>query len=179
MAMFSVVFAALAVVVASASAALDRPVVCFRNVEGNPRTASLFERETLNEFSHSYLYLMEAVANNSGFACDHIVLLVEHNFNNPSVCALEHAIWFVDACASLKYLIFVLVWLCSEPQKLRVKWHSVLTTLHASLLETRFANFVRRVPPVPRASRRIFVVTDVQLQRWVSPPCHCSILLLL
>jgi hypothetical protein len=63
----------------------NKPVVCFRNVEGNPRTASLFERETLNRFGSEFHYLMAPRAKRLLAPCNYTVLLVEHSANSDTV----------------------------------------------------------------------------------------------
>ena len=56
-----------------------RKVICFDNIENNPRTASLFELGTLNHFGAENLYIMEKYAHDLQVTCDHRILLVEHN----------------------------------------------------------------------------------------------------
>ena len=62
-----------------------KPVVCFQNVEGNPRTASLFERETLNAYDSAFHYIMAPRAKRQLIPCNYTVRLVEHSANSDKV----------------------------------------------------------------------------------------------
>eukprot|EP00750_Incisomonas_marina_P019004 INCI3194.1.p1 GENE.INCI3194.1~~INCI3194.1.p1 ORF type:complete len:103 (-),score=11.54 INCI3194.1:8-316(-) len=62
-------------------------VVCFHNLPQNPRTASLFERGTLNRYSSQFLYVMDYRATALGLACEFDVNLVESNHNSEAVRA--------------------------------------------------------------------------------------------
>jgi hypothetical protein len=59
-----------------------KPIVCVENVEGNPRTASLFEQGTLNLYNSQYRWMMAKKANKQGKDCTHHILLVEYNINS-------------------------------------------------------------------------------------------------
>jgi hypothetical protein len=66
------------------------PIVCIDNVEDNPRTASLFEKGTLNQGSKFY-WMMKKKADHQQVECGQIVLLVEYNINSKRVRALKRA----------------------------------------------------------------------------------------
>ena len=75
-----------AVVAASAAEGKKKPIICFRNVARNPRTASLFEKGTLNQYGNpKFQYMMAEQAGIKGLECAHTVLLIQHNYMNNRV----------------------------------------------------------------------------------------------